>query len=225
MRTIVILQSNYIPWRGYFDLMRRADAFVLYDEVQYTERDWRNRNQIMTRDGPRWLSIPVLKTGKFGQTVAQAQVADSGWARKHWATIQNAYSRSPNFEAVSAWLKPCLEAAGAETHLSQVNHLILTQIASYLELSTELLWSQDIPGDGDRIERLVKICTQLDTERFLVGPAAQTYLDTSPFEAKNIKVDWMQYPTYPATASNPENVPLSVLDALFWLPKDKIFEA
>jgi hypothetical protein len=225
MRTAVILQSNYIPWRGYFDLLRQADVFVLYDEVQFTERDWRNRNRIMTRDGPRWLTIPVLKSGKFGQTIAQTEVADASWARKHWARIQESYAKSPNFQVVSEWLEPCLVAAGAETRLSQINHLILTRIAAYLDLSAEVLWSEDIPGSGDRIQRLVQICSQLGADRLLCGPAAQSYLDTSAFQAKDIEVDWMQYPTYPVTASSPEGEPLSVLDALFWLPKDKIFAA
>lgn len=225
MRTIVILQSNYIPWRGYFDLMRQADAFVLYDEVQFTKGDWRNRNRIMTRDGARWLTIPVLKTRKFGQSIAQAEVADANWAHKHWARIKECYTKSPNFHDVSAWLAPCFIAAGAETHISQINHLILTRIAEYLDLSAEVLWSNDIPGLGDRTERLVKICSHLKAERFLSGPAAKNYLDTSAFEAINVRVDWMKYPTYQVTGSNPENEPLSILDALFWLPKDKIFSA
>ena len=225
MRTVVILQSNYIPWRGYFDLMRRADAFVLYDEVQFTERDWRNRNRIMTRDGAQWLSIPVRKSGKFGQPINQTETVDASWTRKHWARIQDSYAKAPNFPVVREWLEPCYVAAAAETKLSQINRLFLTAIARYLDLEAELVWSHDIPGSGDRIERLVQICSHLGANHFLCGPAAQSYLDTSVFEEKNIAVEWMNYPPYPMTDSNPGNEALSILDALFWLPKDQIFEA
>ena len=67
-KTVAIVQSNYIPWKGYFDLIDRVDEFILYDDVQYTRRDWRNRNRIKTRQGPRWLTIPVQVKGKFRQS-------------------------------------------------------------------------------------------------------------------------------------------------------------
>jgi hypothetical protein len=57
--TAVVLQSSYIPWRGYFDLIHDADVFVFYDDVQYTVNDWRNRNRIKTANGVVWLTIPV----------------------------------------------------------------------------------------------------------------------------------------------------------------------
>lgn len=56
---IAILQSNYNPWKGYFDLIALADIFVIYDEVQYTKNDWRNRNHIITLQVVQWITIPV----------------------------------------------------------------------------------------------------------------------------------------------------------------------
>ena len=67
MKKIAILQSNYIPWKGYFDLINLVDEFILYDDMQYTRRDWRNRNKIKTPSGLQWLSIPVINKGKFYQ--------------------------------------------------------------------------------------------------------------------------------------------------------------
>ena len=58
-KKIAILQSNYIPWKGYFDLINMVDEFIIYDDVQYTKNDWRNRNKIKTSQGIQWLSIPV----------------------------------------------------------------------------------------------------------------------------------------------------------------------
>ena len=59
MKRVAILQSNYLPWKGYFDIIGSVDEFIVYDRAQYTKNDWRNRNLIKTPQGPSWLSIPV----------------------------------------------------------------------------------------------------------------------------------------------------------------------
>ena len=59
----VILQPSYIPWRGYFHQIQKADLFVFYDDVQYDDRGWRNRNRVKTEQGTRWLTIPVFSQG------------------------------------------------------------------------------------------------------------------------------------------------------------------
>lgn len=59
MKKVGVIQSNYIPWKGYFDLIHDVDLFVFYDDVQYTKNDWRNRNLIKTPTGAKWLTIPV----------------------------------------------------------------------------------------------------------------------------------------------------------------------
>src|SRR5687767_5361993 len=96
-RRIAISQSNYIPWKGYFDLINFMDEFILYDDVQFTRRDWRNRNKIKTPNGELWLTIPVQVTGKYHQSIRETQVSDSTWARTHWRTLEHAYARAPWF--------------------------------------------------------------------------------------------------------------------------------
>ena len=62
-KKVAILQSNYIPWKGYFDIIASVDEFIIFDEMQYTTRDWRNRNRIKTQNGLKWLTIPVNGKG------------------------------------------------------------------------------------------------------------------------------------------------------------------
>ena len=97
-KKVAILQSNYIPWKGYFDIIHMVDEFILYDDVQYTKNDWRNRNKIVTKDGLIWLSIPVLHTGKFSQKIRETKVIDGRWADKHWRSIEYSYSKAECFE-------------------------------------------------------------------------------------------------------------------------------
>src|SRR3954465_9010354 len=94
VRRVAIVQSNYVPWRGYFDLIASVDEFVLLDDAQYTKRDWRNRNRIKTAQGTRWLSVPVQVSGRYTQAIYDTFVADPDWARSHWETIRQTYARA-----------------------------------------------------------------------------------------------------------------------------------
>src|SRR5436305_403835 len=92
-KSVAIVQSNYIPWRGYFDLINSVDEFILYDDVQYTRRDWRNRNVVKSAGGIIWLTIPVEVKGKYFEKIKHIRVPDSKWARDHWRTIIHSYSQ------------------------------------------------------------------------------------------------------------------------------------
>jgi hypothetical protein len=97
MKRVAIVQSSYIPWKGYFDLIRAVDEFVLYDDVQFTKRDWRSRNRIKSAHGLLWLSVPVSVKGRFKQRICDTEISERGWGEKHWRAIRHAYARAPNF--------------------------------------------------------------------------------------------------------------------------------
>jgi WbqC-like protein family len=105
MKRIAILQSNYIPWKGYFDIIASVDEFIVYDEVQYTKNDWRNRNIIKTPGGTLWLTIPVRHSGRFGQSISETRVSDRSWARKHWQSFVTYYSKAGHFGTVGKLLQ------------------------------------------------------------------------------------------------------------------------
>src|SRR5690348_13129609 len=96
-KSLAIVQSNYIPWKGYFDLINSVDEFMLFDDMQFTRRDWRNRNRIKSAAGPLWLTIPVQVKGRYCQRIDETKAADLDWARRHWETIQHNYRRAAYF--------------------------------------------------------------------------------------------------------------------------------
>src|SRR5437773_2072333 len=96
-KTVGIVQSCYVPWKGYFDLVNSVDEFILYDDRQFTRRDWRNRNRIKTREGTRWLTIPVQTRGLYEQRIDETLISDPGWAEVHWKTIVHSYAGAPCF--------------------------------------------------------------------------------------------------------------------------------
>src|SRR5690606_22087485 len=124
-KTVVILQSNYIPWRGYFDLISAADEFIFYDDVQYTKNDWRNRNKIKTPRGVEWLSVPVGQN--IRRSIREVQMVKSDWQRLHWAKLQESYKKAPFFDDVAAWLQP-LYLNEEHTHLSDMNRRFIGAI-------------------------------------------------------------------------------------------------
>src|SRR4030095_6284230 len=96
-KRVAIVQSSYIPWKGYFDLIRASDEFILLDDVQFTKRDWRSRNRIKTQRGPAWLTIPVRTKGLYKQLIQDTYVSDVRWGEAHWATLRASYARAPFF--------------------------------------------------------------------------------------------------------------------------------
>ena len=198
-KTVVITQSNYIPWRGYFDLIRQADAFVIFDTVQYTRHDWRNRNQIKTRTGLQWLTVPIRS--EFGQSIDHTQIAGAGWMDKHIRTIDYAYRAAPAFGEISPWLFALMREAAAKPLLSQCNEHLLVAITRQLGIQTPFCRSETLIERGEmeameRTDRAVRICEAAGATRYLCGPAAQSYIDTARFEAHGIEFAWMNYDGY-----------------------------
>lgn len=201
-RTIAIVQSNYLPWRGYFDLIRSADELILFDSVQYTKRDWRNRNVIKTPQGPQWITIPVEVKGKYLQPIDETRIADTGWAETHIRTIEANYRRAAGFADVAPWLFEIMRAAAAEPLLTQVNERLLRAIAERLQVRTPLRRCTDLLDRAemarmDASTRLLALCQAAKAQRYLSGPAARDYLDESLFASAGIEVAWMDYGGYP----------------------------
>jgi WbqC-like protein len=196
-RRIAITQSNYLPWKGYFDLIRSVDAVVLYDEVQFTRRDWRNRNQILTRDGLSWLTVPVQVKGKYDQTIDSTLVSGNSWAQSHWKSIAHAYARADFFTEYSRPFRDFYEKDVPE-HLSEINRSLIEIVLELLQISTPLSWSRDFPRTHEgRTERLVSICLSAGATTYVSGPAAKNYLDVGLFEREQITVEWFDYDGYP----------------------------
>jgi hypothetical protein len=195
-RRIAISQSNYIPWRGYFDMMASVDEFVLYDDVQYTRRDWRNRNQIKTPQGLQWLTVPVRVKGKYLQTIRETEIElATAWAADHLKALELNYRKAGCFAEVMAWLAPLY--ADLPPMLSQLNSRLLQAVAVRLGLRTALTQSDQYRLEGDPTERLASIAQQAGADVYVSGPAAKAYLDESVFAARGIRVEWFDYGGYP----------------------------
>lgn len=195
-KKVAVVQSNYIPWRGYFDLMNLVDEFILFDNMQYTRRDWRNRNVIKCRNGLMWLTIPVDVKGKYHQEIKDTVISDVGWTRQHWKTFVHCYSKAGHFSDYRETFED-LYLNTKEIHLSLINHRFLEAICRLLGINTKITWSMDYQLAGDKTERLVNLCKQAGATSYLSGPTAKAYLKEDLFEREGIAVSYMDYSDYP----------------------------
>lgn len=196
MKKVAIVQSNYIPWKGYFDMIAAVDEFILYDDVQYTRRDWRNRNQIKTPQGLRWLSVPVKIKGRYTQSICDTEIDGSHWAMEHWKTVAQNYHKAPYFKKLSHWVEG-LYLEDEPKSLSLLNYRFIKAICYYLEIETKISWSWDYPLSTGKTERLVSLCLASGATEYISGPSAKNYINQSLFSEHDIKLIWFDYIGYP----------------------------
>lgn len=198
MKRVAILQSNYLPWKGYFDLMAYVDEFIFYDEVQYTSRDWRNRNRIKTPHGLQWLTVPVKYDHLSRPSIASIEIDGEGWQALHWKTIERNHARARHAGVARTLLAP-LYLESPQRKLSEWNRQSLAAIATFLGIRTPLVDSTVYPSPtSDPTQRLVDICLQAGATHYVSGPAARAYLREAAFVERGLAVEWFHYDGYPA---------------------------
>lgn len=195
-KKIAIVQSNYIPWKGYFDLISKVDEFILFDDMQYTRRDWRNRNKIKTPQGLQWLTISVEVKGKFLQKINQTYVSNPNWASEHWKTLSQNYAKAPYFRTYREVFEE-LYLGCALLRLSDINYRFICGICKLFGIQTRLSWSSDYNLIEGKTERLVDLCKQANGIEYISGPSAKGYIDHVLFKNAGITLNYMDYSNYP----------------------------
>jgi hypothetical protein len=194
-KKVAILQSNYIPWKGYFDLINMVDEFILLDDVQYTRGHWRNRNQIKTPNGLNWLTIPVSVKGKLSQRIVDTKIADARWRTKHWKTIQQNYTKSKFFNLYKETFKN-LYLGYEEDYLSEINCRFIKEICRLLGIKTKISWSMSYSAKGKKSERVISLCKAAGATVYLSGPAGKNYLTEDRFKEESIELQYTDYSGY-----------------------------
>lgn len=191
------------------------DEFIVYDEVQYTKNDWRNRNKIKTSQGVQWITIPVYQSS-LNQKISETKISNFKWAAKHWNTIQGSYAKAQYFPMYKDALKEFYASAKTPL-LSEVNINLIKLICGFLNIETRISNSADFELAGNPTERLVNLCKQTSASIYLSGPAAKDYLEEEYFIEAKVNIEWMDYSGYP---EYPQLFPpfahdVSIIDLLF----------
>jgi len=197
-------------------MIASVDEFILYDDMQYTRRDWRNRNLIKTPNGVQWLTVPVLVKGKYYQKIRETEIDGTSWAAVHWKSLQQNYRSSPHFEEIATWLQP-LYLDEQYSHLSQLNRTFIEAICKFLGINTRISNSCDYNLIDGKTERLADLCAQAGGTEYTSGPAARDYIEERLFSERGIGLLWFDYSGYPEYPQlhGDFNHGVSILDLLF----------
>ena len=225
-KKVAILQSNYIPWKGYFDIIDSVDEFIFYDEMQYTKNDWRNRNKIKTEQGLKWITIPCETKGIItnSQKINETKITDKNWSKKHWNSILYSYSKTGYFKEYQSLFSDLYKECENEEYLCNVNYKFIFAICDLLGIKTKLTFDKDYGLIEGKTERLVDLIKKAGGTEYLSGPAAKDYIVPECFDKENIKLNWMDYSGY---KEYPQLYPpfehrVTILDLIFNTGKDAI---
>ncbi len=210
-----MIQSNYLPWRGYFDFIDDVDLFIVYDDVQYTRKDWRNRNKIKTSKGLQWLTVPVHYSQSSPVQIMDAEINyDGPWQRKHIGNIRQWYRDSPYFNRYSDELFSLINEHNRT--ISELNLSLIRWVMEKLNISTSIMFSSEIVSGGDRNERIINILKQLNCSAYLLGPAAKDYVDEEVYRRENIELHYKSYDYRPYQQLHGDfNGAVSIIDLIF----------
>lgn len=214
MTRLVILQSSYIPWKGYFDLIHDADLFIFYDDVQFTPRDWRSRNQIKTPHGTKWLSVPV--GSKRSRLICDVDIPSDRWQQDHYLALLNLYGKSPYFLDYG-WLLEAIYKERSWKSLSELNQTATRLIAKHLGIDTLFRDSREFCSQGAKLDKLIDLIKKTGADTYISGPSAKAYIDEERFKQEGIKLIWKDYSGYPEYPQlfPPFEHAVTVLDLLF----------
>jgi hypothetical protein len=214
----VVLQPSYIPWRGYFDLIRRSDVFVFYDDVQYDKHGWRNRNRIKSPSGLHWLTIPVHAKGNTVDRTPINQIRidrQRDWRRSHLEQLRHNYRRAPFFKDCATLLDAIY--AGDPEYLADFTIRTTVQIAQYLGLTqVRFERASTLHATGSKNDRLLEVLKSVGTTHYISGPSARAYIDERRFLDAGISLEYIDYSYEPYEQLYPPYEPaVSILDLLF----------
>jgi hypothetical protein len=196
------LQSSYLPWLGFFEQMARCDVFVIYDDLQYTRKDWRNRNRIKTPQGPMWLTVPVVVKGLHRPRINDVPIDhSSSWARRHWKALSMNYSRARYFAEHAGFFERLYSQKW--TYLADLNRAIIDYLQTRLHIQTCVLYSSEhglerefeeqYPPGANATDRIHYLCSRFGATWFYEGASGRQYIQEARLARSGIKIMYQEY--------------------------------
>ena len=220
MKKVAVLQSNYIPWKGYFDIIHDVDEFIFHDDLQYTKNDWRNRNQIFVQGEKMWLTIPV-GTNEH-RMIIDVRMKDSNWQKKHYSILEMEYHKAPFFHKYKDFLQ-YIYLEKTWDYLYELNRFFIRHISqNFLHVNTKFSDSRDYQTQGAKHEKLLSLVMSAKADIYVSGPAAKDYIITEDYEKAGIQIIWKDYSGYPEYPQKSKMFShyVSILDLLFQTGED-----
>jgi hypothetical protein len=220
MKSVAAIQSSYIPWKGFFDIIHDVDLFIFYDDVQFTRRDWRTRNRIKTAHGTKWLTVPA--GGDRDRLICEVPLPNDGWEKKHWASISQAYAKAPYFKKYRPLIEALYLGHGCESLSAFNQHVTRTIAREALGMNVEFRDSREFGAIGKKLDRLLDLVKRAEATAYVSCPSAKDYIDPRVFADAGIELSYKSYDGYPEYAQPhpPFEHAVSIVDLLFSVGPD-----
>ena len=216
-----ILQPHYLPWVGYFSMIKSVDMFIFFDDVQFIKREWKNRNKIRKTNESSdytWLSVPIKKDSQRKNiNICEIDYSDD-WQSEHLNKIRNVYANTPHFLEIYDLIEKNLKKK--HKFLSDLNIDLIKIIMNYLEIKTKLQKSSILNVEGKKDFKMLNISKKINAKKIFINKLSEEYLDKNIFKKENIEVlvqnfEEKKYQQYNDTATLDWIPKLSIIDILF----------
>lgn len=208
-------QPVYLPWLGLFHKIALADGFCYFDDVQYQNKDFNNRNKIKGPNGSFWLTVPVKGRSHYQIKVKDAEISEDGvWRRKHWRSLLECYRTATHFARYADFFE---EVYRREWRLiSELNEYLLKFFLAELGIKVAYHKMSEMKFEGKKSDLVLDMCEKLGASEYIFGALGRGYADSSKFEARGIRAHFQEYqhPEYPQLFG-PFEPHLSIVDLLF----------
>ena len=214
MKAISILQPSYLPYLGHFEQMAVTDLYVHMDDVQYTRKDWRNRNRVRTADGWTWLTVPVKKCPRPSPLNEVAVSYRQPWLDKHLKTLRLSYGKAPFFQPLFSEIEEILEQRLES--LVELDVALLGCLRRHLGITGPEARSSSVPRrSSGKVERILEICRHFGADLLYDGKSAASFIDPAVFAAHGVEVVFQDYRHPDYRQQYPGFVPnLSAIDVI-----------
>ncbi len=220
---IAIMQPYIFPYIGYFQLINLVDTFVFYDDVNFINKGWINRNNILVNGKPNLITIP-LKEASQNKLINQIEILNDGkWQNKFLKTIEQTYKKSSQFQTVFPLIEEIITQK--ESNISKNIFHSTKLICDYLSIKTKLIPSSTIYQNTHlkAQERILDICIQEKANHYINPQGGIELYDRSFFENKNIQLSFLKSsPTEYPQFSNTFVPYLSIIDVLMFNEKTTV---
>ena len=211
---VTIHQPDFLPWLGFMQRWRVSDLLIIYDDAQFIKGGWQNRDKIGTRDGDRWLTVPVLTKGKLGQQIRDVEINHrTDWQRQHRNTLQAYFGKTPHFKTIY----PAVEGIYARNHrlLMELNMELLQWAAESLGIRTPVVFSSSYGFSTSKTERILDLLDAVGGTEYITGQGSKAYLDESLFKARNLSLVYQETSDVVRDFDPGDDLPYSVIQYLF----------
>ncbi|MBU1248402.1 MAG: WbqC family protein [Proteobacteria bacterium] len=195
---VTIHQPDFLPWLGFFHRWQNCEKFIVLDDVQFIRRGWHHRDKVKFSTGVKWLTVPVMKKGKFEQLIRDVRLEEGmQWRKTHLNTIRAYYGKAPGFDQHFSALEDIYQQK--DKFLVDMNVKMLRYIATTLGLDAPMLFASELGCDQTATRRLVELTARVGGTQYLTGTGSREYLEETLFREREIEVVWQQFthPVYP----------------------------